>query len=657
MKSIKYTISFIVVFIGLLIIGESHILRLNNFYTEFSYTTLFLQPNTTEEEMLKDIVNSAERNKVEVFTYIRVPHSTSLTEINIYGTQGVEKYINNNLNISEKEYKSLFLGTLKFDFSNIKKIQGIENIYDFYLIGSKENAKQFKMQLIDKYAGNHPVAGYEDKESRNNIIFIWLLIIIVVLLLSFYDVILQKKENLIKISLGERISKIIWKNIILDSLIYVILFIISILVLSSNTNVFFKFNISLITFSILIFSNALLYLNLFFCNIKEVFSNVKISKKLLSLNYTLKLITVIITVFIISSNIALVFESYKLYKQKSFFEAHSDYYYTNLHYKVVRNSDGSFTDRIKETAIMQETFYRTYFEKFNATILFDISALARTEAILANKNTLDYLSSNIKAIKNLNLEKDIYFILPKKMEDDFKTIDRLKGIVRWYEGDRFQYDYDIIYYDDDVNIIAIKELNINGSELLKNPIIIYNNISANKLNSLIYDEPFKLSFSKDIMYKITDVEFKQFIEKYDLINQFNSQTNVLEKYENHWLIVKKILYINLIFSVLVLFLEFIIIISIIKLEYEVNSIELSIKKIMGYSVLEKNKKIILMTVATTILSVVLATIVALISEAEEANYLAAGGTIIFILELFVIIFYINKVENAKIPKILKGGSL
>ncbi|MOA42730.1 hypothetical protein D3C78_1648030 [compost metagenome] len=108
---------------------------------------------------------------------------------------------------------------------------------------------------------------------------------------------------------------------------------------------------------------------------------------------------------------------------------------------------------------------------------------------------------------------------------------------------------------------------------------------------------------------------------------------------------------------LVLFLEFIIISSIIKLEYEVNAIELSIKKVLGYSMLEKNKSIILMTFITTIFSIALAVFMAFIFNLDKIYYIATGGVIILLLEWVVISFYIHRIEYVKIQKILKGGNI
>ncbi|WP_461205844.1 DUF1430 domain-containing protein [Clostridium sp. DL1XJH146] len=658
MKGIKYIVSFCVIFIGILIIGESHIFYLDNFYTLYDNTTLYLQHDTTSEEMIADILNSAHRNKVEVFTFTRTQRDVVNTEYDIYATAGTEKYINENSNIFEGNYTSLFVGNTNFKFNDFNDIHSIENMHDYYFIGSEEQVYQFKMDLINKYAGNHPKQGYIDKEARNNTVAIWILIISIILLLSFYDILSQKKENVVRISMGEKISKIIWTNIILDSLALIVIFIVILSVLSRYSYVFFNFKISIILFIILLFINGTLYLNLYFYDIKEVFSNSKGSKKLLSINYGLKLVTTIITIFIISSNIAFSAQSYKLYKQKSFFEKHSDYYYIKFMYRPIVKNDGSMKDTWNESEAVQSRFYKEFFEKFHSTALKDNSGYIEQEAIIANRNSFDYLSSKIDELRDSDLDKDVYFMLPEKMKENPEIIDNLYGKLCSREETKF--DYEVIYYHEDIEVIGIDEDSIYGSNLVKNPCISYINISLDKAGSNnIYLN--NLDYLNDVMYKISSDnefnEFNEFLVEHNLKDEEVYKINVLEKYENSWIIAKRVLYINLVFSVLVLFLEFIIINSIIRLEYEVNAIELSIKKVMGYSVLEKNWKIIMMTVITTISSILISVIVVKVMEIKEVYYLAFGGSMILILELFVITFYIRRIENCKIQKILKGGNL
>ena len=92
LKTIKYIISLCIIFIGMLIIGESHIFRLNNFYTEFDNTTLYLQKDTSDVEMTNDILDSAKNNDVEVFTFIKSPRSIFLNEYVIWNLQCKELY-------------------------------------------------------------------------------------------------------------------------------------------------------------------------------------------------------------------------------------------------------------------------------------------------------------------------------------------------------------------------------------------------------------------------------------------------------------------------------------------------------------------------------------------------------------------------------------
>jgi putative ABC transport system permease protein len=649
LKAIKYIISFCILFIGMLIIGESHIFRLNDFYTGFNNTTLYKQSHTTDEEMISDILHSARKNEVEVFTFKRTLRNTFLTEYEIYGTSNVETYINKELNIREEKYKSLFLGDVHFTFHRIEDVRQMDNIHDFYVIG--ENVKSFKIDLIEKYAGNHPREGYESNDVRNTIISIWLLIIIIVLLLSFYDVMVQKKESLIRVSMGETIHKIFWKNVLLDSVVFTSMFGTILYVLSMYTHVFFQFDISARFFASLLIVNGLLYLSLYFYNMKEVFSNSKGSKKLLMLNYGLKVVTTVLTIFIISSNIAMIIESYKLYKQKDFFEEHKDYYYIRLNYKITEERMRTSFDTLGESTKIQTAFYKGFMDKFNAISLVRIDSIEN--GVIVNKNAYPYLSSKIPEMNNVNLTKSFYFMLPEKMKDNHTIIGQLKGTLLSLEGEN---DYEIIYYKEDVETISIDENYVYGSKIVNNPVIIYNNLSSDMVEGQSSNNK-KQAYLSEIMYKVGSDEFNQFVEKNELTDEIVTKTNVLENYNNKWMLASSVLYMNAIFSFLVILLEVIIISSIIKLEYEVNAIELAIKKVLGYSVVENHQKLIFITLIMSLISIVSAVIIAYILKLDEVPHLIAGGLIILVVELFLTSFYIRKMEKAKIQQILKGGNV
>ncbi|MGG4143976.1 DUF1430 domain-containing protein [Paenibacillus algorifonticola] len=656
MKTIKFIISFCVLFIGMLIIGESHTFHLENFYTKFDQTTLYMQPHTTDQEMVKDILNSAKNNDVEVFTYIKSPKSMFSTEFEVYGSSGVEPYINKELQIHEEVYESLFMGNIRFSFSELDKIGEMDAVHEFYVIGNDDQVHAFKMNLIDKYAGNHPQEGYENTELRNTIILIWLLILCMILFLTFYDAIFTKKESLIKISMGESVHKIFWENVMIDSIVLTVHFSIVVSALSQFTSVWFRFDLSLTFFLLMLFLNSLLYLSLFNYPIKEVFSNSVGSKKLLTLNYSLKIFTSIITILIVSSNLVFIVESFNLYKQKSFFEEYSEYDYIRLQYKPVPNRDGSATNTLTDSVNVQMSFYQAFFREFKATSFVNISNLTKVEGILANQNSYAYLSSKIKELREAALAEKVYFVLPKGLSNDAGIVKKMMEAVHFYEGADFSYDHEVIYYEDPIELISIDENYTYGSDFFENPVIIYNNLTPKMLTAGSNNIQ-KMNVLHDIMYKIEDQAFTRFIEEHGLENQIVSRTNALENYENKWTIAKRVLYINLVFSVLVIVMELLIISSIIKLEYDINAIELAIKKVMGYSAVEKHRKLLVLTVLTTTLSMGLTVIISFMLNFGEFYYLMIGGISILLLEVAVILFFIHRIEKAKIQKILKGGNL
>lgn len=426
------------------------------------------------------------------------------------------------------------------------------------------------------------------------------------------------------------------------------------------TSVSLDFQISLMGFILLLILNALVYISLRLYHLREAFSNTKSSsKKLLSVNYALKIVTVMVTIFVISSNLVLIFESYNLYKQKSFFHEHADYSYITTRYRPVMGKDGNGDPKFEESERLQMEFYSRYFSKANATLIYRVHkpSSSATPTIMTNQNAFSYLEKNIKELKQLKTSKKITFILPRSLEKNDEILTDLEEEFGFFEGQDLRDNYEVVYYKDAVSLVAINVFHIYGSEILKNPIIIYNNISP-ETQPLRY-EPSRAVYLYDIMYDISDMEFDRFVQEHHLneTNAILAKTNVLQKYNESWNIAQRTLYVNCVFSLLVLLLEFIIITSIIKLEYEVNAIQLSIKKILGHSVWEKNRKIILMTLITTLLSIGIAITTSLLLGLNSAGYLGLGGVIILASEMLVIFLYIRKIEKLKIQNILKGGNI
>lgn len=662
MKNIKFLISAIIIALGFIIIGELHHLYLDNFMNGITFTTLYLQSNISEKDMKEDILKSAEDNNIIFFVLQSDVKSTFKKEFYIYESkEKIQKYLNTEFDIEEKEYKSIFSGSLKFHYENYKNISDqllLENHF-YYLVGENKNIHNFKMELIDKYAGNHPIYHTKSKESRNTVVAVWLIIYILLFILTIYDSMLQQKEIYIRVIFGENIYRLILKNIFLDSGIYIGIFFLSFSFLKQFTMNEFNKNISFLVFGIFIFINSLQYFRWMFLDITNVLKKGMFSTKVLCATYIAKSISIVFAILIIAANINGILESIEYASQKSFFEKNKDYFYTNLDYKEIIGENGlpveDYGIVMQVSAKMKEIFYQKYFDKFSPIILVYFGEIEDYDVILANTNATDYLFEEIPELKDKVTQEGYYYIMPEEIKE---SIDIRNGIdlkMENYDTKDALNDRKVISYSGSKKILNIDELSPNGSKYCTNPIIVLNTIKPIYNSNKITEFVFKTTFEHDILYKIDQNEFNQFIKEYGLENHFHALTNAYEKYQYNWLVMKRICYMNFMFCLLILFLEFIIIKTIINLEFKINAVELSIKKVFGYSYIQRYKQIMFISTVGSLICIIIGVILGAYLDMNFVRSIAISGILIYILDFAAIRFAIEKNERANISNILKGG--
>ncbi len=660
MKKIKFIICFLFFFIGLLIIGESRIFYLDNFYTPFINTTMYKQAESTDEGMKQDILAAAETNDIELFTFVQKPISAFEKETIIYGTDDMEAYFADSLDITEGTYSSLLLGdrTFKFeDFSNLPDFGQVGEQNDFYLLGDSVDAEQFKVQLIDKYAGNFPKSGYEDHSQRNTVIMIWMLMTCMVLLFTFYDMTQQRKEVLIKIIMGERLGVIIFRNILIDTVVFSAIFLSCLLVLSKISIVSSYYHLNIAFFILMLLLNATIYFGLRSYNLKADFSNSRSSRKILTLNYVLKVVTVVLTVALISSNVGLITESINIYRQKPFFKAHSAYEYVQVGYDVAQAGESPEQLAIKDAAV-QLSFYQTFFQSFDATVQSEciVDFVPNHDLLYVNQNNSEVIFEEIPELANKSFSARQYLLIPEALSGDKSLVDNVELGQNVFNIDQSIDDH-VIYYPNHIEMLGLKLNDQYQGSFYSDPIIIFDNTVPTAQTFQSLSEGAFPTYLGETMYKVSDVEMNQFMAENHLADENVRRTNVYESYQHRWENAKTVLYINLVFSLMMVFLELLIIGSIIKLEYEVNAVDMAIKKTLGYSLYERNKKIVLLTILTTVISIIFTEVVAILVLPDVALSLLIAGTCLLMLEMIVIFFQIRKTEADKLTKILKGGNV
>lgn len=680
LKKIKYLIFFVLVIISTIIIGDSFQDYVNTFENQLTYVTMNPSDPIDDEEVLNDLITSANRNNVGLILTEGKNESNFSNKTDIYFTNGLKNYINQDLLIEEKEYESIFFGSHIVNFHDFSDIYKISEKDTFYLVGSDEDNYNFKMELIEKYGGSHPRKGSENLSVKTSIIFLWIIISLITLFMTYYDMLMQKKENFIKISLGEKTSTIILKNILFDTGVFIFIFGISNYFLSFYTNSFFQISVSILALLILIILNSLIYFNLYRLNYKEMMHRKNGSIKLLSVNYGIKILTTALTMIILSANIVVIFEAYSFYTQKDFFENYSDYNYVTFFTRPKQNQTNinelqlDSDKRDLRDSKLSIKLYKENFNKANATTQLSFGITDHLEKnkiwnmIYMNKNTKDYLVDNVKELdKDIFNEEKIYFILPKELYNDPDSQSYKDQILTWTNwsldyNNNYNFQHEFLKYDSNINLISttpITEVTATKSTYIQNPIIIYNNINEELHNFEVTKPNTWNTFNQDIMYRMTPEEILNFAKENDFDVNKDSLTiiNVYDDYINQWNTLKKSMTLSIGLSLLFLLLEFIIIFIILKLEFSVNATELLIKKVLGHGMFSRNKSIFTITVITTILSVIVSSIVSLILGFLYITYIILIALVILTIESIFIYYFVKKLEKVNIQKILKGGNL
>ena len=96
---------------------------------------------------------------------------------------------------------------------------------------------------------------------------------------------------------------------------------------------------------------------------------------------------------------------------------------------------------------------------------------------------------------------------------------------------------------------------------------------------------------------------------------------------------------------------------ILKLDYQVNATELAIRKTLGESMLQKNRRHFVGAAAVGVINLIIAVGLSHFAHLIPIAVAIAVPAVLFILNILLICFMIRRVEKQKLTKILKGGAL
>ncbi len=661
MKQIKVLICILIISIGVIFQGEEYEPYLQNF--SYEYPSLSIEYDgfqLTEESIIDELLKDAKKYNVKIFSS-NVERETNYNTGHYIFTSSndIESVLVKQSEISSGTYRSVISNDYFVEFKKLEDLKDIRKLYSIQIIGNDKDITKFAELEMAKYSFFEFVPATRGMaDQKVEIVSVWIIIGLVFLVISIFDFSVTKKEVSIMVSYGESRSKYVAFNILLDAVLTFGVYFVARLVFKHFTNCLFSSNIALICLLSTIVADSLIWISLFFVDIKSSIKGKSISRFTIVLGQAIKVVALVLGIITITNSLTAIAQNISLAKQKGFFEAYKNYDYVNIYYNYYINDGRNETqDKLR--------FYRNAYSSGDVRIQARLNMSEeyikhQPDILYFNGNTKDYLLSSFDEITEDEIENEvIYVLIPNKFKRaiSLSKLEMLEDMVVWQidSSNKYTYDFKVIYYRENVDLVAMSNLSKTGSVLLTNPIVFFNNAEKNTLGCEITGDVNVTLANDYIMYDLSGMDFDKELSKigFDRKIDYVLKTNCFDDYLCKYDSIKGTIIVESIESIVALLL--VTYMSFIEIKFEMidKAKELSIKTTIGYSWVDKYRKIIIKSLLFNAVALLISIVACLAINLSIKTVLLAT-LVLLIMDYFCLFYFIHKIESRNISQLIKG---
>ncbi len=658
MKIVKWIISLILFAACLILTAETYQNYLNAFNDGMYYFYDDKRMSAEEtEKFCRSLQEAVAEENVYAFTVSRIVTAADNCTCEIFATEGCREVLEKDYGISEGVFESLLSGvtTVKIsDFSEwTERFETIREYPRYFIIGTEEQAEK----VDDKLHTEDTTISHIKRDNRADlyiiIVGVWGIAFLFLLLLTWFSIQFDKKKDFLKISLGCSTAQIITRAVIQDIIAFAAGFAVACFVINQLAYIGYGIMTLTIMFVSFLILNSGLHLTLLRNNYKAILYGANLNQNLLVNCYALKTITSLVVIF--SLSVIFVFIS-----------QNTDYIF--LEDKVMAMGSYQFLD-FQQSSIESDDDGREHQQNILEALQRDdrikncsATALRLVEFETENGEEIELLKFNQKCKQFITIsgfediidgeDADYYVFVPQNKQSliDYESL-AYDYIYRRNSVTDGSFTVSFHVYGGNEKIFYFEPQEEYGFNLSENPFIIY---------CAMTDEELQQSGATiaDIERSIFDISvetMEELKETYGL--DYLTGTSVGQVCERSYHIIKRIMLLNGVLSLLLLFLEFFVISVIVRLEYMVNAKLLTIQRILGYSLIQKHNMTLILNFVTVIGGIGINALFSVFHEWFPWWYPLLCGAALLIFEVVLMIVIIQRYERVNAAKILKGGCL
>lgn len=651
MKCVKFVITGLLVVFCFLMSSELYQTHLQVFSNQYFYIEI---ENEDRSQVCAVVASAAEKYEEHVFAVERQNIDTFHARLLIYADEDTQAILSRTQDIAKGEASSFFSGSTEVILLPFADVADRGNVIRYYFTGSKETVSSIRQNIYSQIA-----ASYIHKDSvsmADKLTYgIWVVLFGLILLFTWADIQFSKKADFLKISMGSSVGKMILGKILADAVFNVAAF--GAIYAFLKDKIFLAYKLDFVVYALLIFLvlNSLLYCTLLNVDYKEVIYGANINGTLLANTYLLQAVVVILIVVSLSSNLATLRENRTELAPYDTIEQLEGY--TSLSItpaERVLQSEGGVEE-------LEASIYLEAYLQDKVLLSTFCAALDEEPIVVLNEVALNTVVSDAEAFRGES-ESDFVVYIPESRYSEMDSYDiefaadTTASTFFGLEDYRFEareYSHaDVVCFD----LREESELSF-GSDLISDPIVVYCNVSKEKIAALL-DDHGEFDFGDrwvNILFDLEDLSlFSESIKEQLADVQFSSVVELCGQYKSSF--IRGVL-LNSVLSAFLLILSVMLISVIVKMEYLVHSKEIALKKIFGYSALQRNIAILSLNTFAVLIAFITGAILSNMYGIFDVRSLCVVSLTILLVNSILILINMAVAETHNTVQILKGGSL
>ena len=468
--------------------------------------------------------------------------------------------------------------------------------------------------------------------------------------------------------MGASVGTKIWTCILTDLLVDITIFAVSYGLVGNYIDCSFKINAVIPLFFLFLFVNSLLYLSFVRGDYKEIIYGANIDRKLLPNAYLLKALVLILLVISGSCTMALINENAAWLRNYQKVDRLEGYYTLRLTHPETGadlSADDDEARGCRETRLFLEAYRakKVLLAIPNGTIRGD-----EIPTVVVNDVALPKVLSNPKEFQARSADFTVF--VPKEIADevDENKIKQAAQLGADYFGFSWDmqffgakgYSYEMVPYPTtELLCFDLREESKlpYGFAILKDPVIVCCNLTPEQIDTLI-DAGTTAHYESrwaSLMFEGDDAAiFSAEVTRELRELSFHSVVTQCGQYKSSLL---RELFVNVALSIVLLGLSIVLISVIVKLEYLVNAKEIALKRILGYSLIQRNSAAAMLNLFSIFIALVTGLILSGMYGIFDRLTLLAVCLFVCLIDAGSLIGNFLAAERKNTVHVLKGGCL